>query len=72
MDSQQSRVLVQLRDLILKGEFGPGERLAEIPLAEKLGAAVVSSSDTEWTNTALIKDPQGAPLVLSQFIPPTG
>lgn len=40
--------------------------------AEKLGAAVVSSADTEWTNTAMIKDPQGAPLVLSQFIPPTG
>jgi GntR family transcriptional regulator, vanillate catabolism transcriptional regulator len=39
MDSQQSRVLVQLRDLILKGEFEPGERLAEIPLAEKLGAS---------------------------------
>ncbi len=39
MDSQQSRVLVQLRDMILKGEFGPGERLAEIPLAEKLGAS---------------------------------
>jgi len=39
MDSQQSRVLVQLRDLMLKGEFGPGERLAEIPLAEKLGAS---------------------------------
>jgi GntR family transcriptional regulator of vanillate catabolism len=39
MDSQQSRVLVQLRDMILKGEFVPGERLAEIPLAEKLGAS---------------------------------
>ena len=39
MDSQQSRVLVQLRDLILKGEFVPGERLAEIPLAAKLGAS---------------------------------
>jgi len=39
MDSQQSRVLVQLRDLILKGEFVPGERLAEIPLADKLGAS---------------------------------
>lgn len=37
--SQQSRVLVQLRDLILKGEFEPGERLAEIPLAEKLNAS---------------------------------
>jgi len=39
MDSQQSRVLVQLRDMILKGEFVPGERLAEIPLAEKLNAS---------------------------------
>src|SRR4051794_6147977 len=39
MDSQQSRVLVQLRDMILKGAFTPGERLAEIPLAEKLGAS---------------------------------
>lgn len=38
-DSQQSRVLVQLRDAILKGEFAPGERLAEIPLSERLGAS---------------------------------
>lgn len=38
-DSQQARVLVQLRDLILKGDFSPGERLAEIPLAEKLAAS---------------------------------
>lgn len=39
MESTQSRVLVQLRDLILKGGFPPGERLAEIPLAERLGAS---------------------------------
>ncbi len=39
MESQQTRVLVQLRDLILKGEFAPGERLAEVPLAEKLGVS---------------------------------
>lgn len=39
MESLQSRVLVQLRDLILKGTFAPGERLAEIPLAEKLEAS---------------------------------
>lgn len=52
--------------------WGVANRDESAALAEKLGAAVVSSSDTEWTNTALIKDPQGAPLVLSQFIPPTG
>jgi GntR family transcriptional regulator of vanillate catabolism len=39
MQSQQSRVLVQLRDLILKGAFEPGERLAEIPLSERLQAS---------------------------------
>lgn len=38
-DSHQARVLVQLRDLILKGEFAPGERLAEIPLAARLGVS---------------------------------
>jgi GntR family transcriptional regulator, vanillate catabolism transcriptional regulator len=39
MQSQQSRVLVQLREMIMKGEFSPGERLAEIPIAEKLSAS---------------------------------
>lgn len=39
LKSHQSRALVHLRDLILKGEFAPGERLAEIPLAEKLGVS---------------------------------
>lgn len=39
MESQQTRVLVQLRDMILKGRFAPGERLAEIPLAETLQAS---------------------------------
>ena len=39
VESQQARVLIQLRDLILKGEFGPGERLAEIPLADRLNAS---------------------------------
>lgn len=39
MASQVARVLVQLRDLILKGEFAPGERLAEIPIALKLSSS---------------------------------
>ncbi|EKS70267.1 MULTISPECIES: GntR family transcriptional regulator [Burkholderiaceae] len=39
MESQQERVLVYLRDLILKGEFVPGERLAEVALAERLSAS---------------------------------
>ncbi len=39
MSSLQSRILVQLRGLILNGTFAPGERLGEIPLAERLGAS---------------------------------
>jgi GntR family transcriptional regulator of vanillate catabolism len=39
MESQQERVLVHLRDLILKGEFAPGERLAEVTLADRLKAS---------------------------------
>jgi len=38
--------------------------------AEKLGAVVLSSEDTEWTKAAEIRDPQGAQLTLSQFTPP--
>jgi hypothetical protein len=40
--------------------------------AERLGAVVLSSDDTAWTKTALIRDPQGAELTLSQFTPPSG
>ena len=39
LESHQSRVLVQLRDLILKGEFAPGKRLAEVNLAARLGVS---------------------------------
>lgn len=39
MQTQQTRVLMILRDKILKGEFVPGERLAEIPLAQELDAS---------------------------------
>ena len=35
----QETVLIQLRDLILRGEFAPGQRLAEQQLAERLGAS---------------------------------
>ena len=37
--SLQEAVLMQLRDLILRGEFEPGQRLAEQQLAERLGAS---------------------------------
>lgn len=37
--SLQETVLMQLRDLVLRGEFEPGQRLAEQQLAERLGAS---------------------------------
>lgn len=37
--SLQETVLMQLRDRILRGEFEPGQRLAEQQLAERLGAS---------------------------------
>lgn len=37
--SLQETVLMQLRDLILSGQFEPGQRLAEQQLAERLGAS---------------------------------
>lgn len=37
--SLQETVLMQLRDLILRGDFEPGQRLAEQQLAERLGAS---------------------------------
>lgn len=35
--------------------------------AERRGAVGISSDDTEWTKSALIRDPRGAELPLSQF-----
>lgn len=37
--NRQDTVLMQLRDLILKGEFAPGHKLAEQQLAERMGAS---------------------------------
>jgi hypothetical protein len=33
---------------------------------------VVSTSDTVWTKQAVLRDPQGAELTVSQFTPPGG
>jgi uncharacterized protein len=38
--------------------------------AERLGATVVTTTDTEWTHDALIRDPQGGIFTASQFVPP--
>lgn len=38
-DSQNSRALLNLRELLLRGEFQPGERLSELPLVARLGVS---------------------------------
>ena len=50
--------------------FTVADRDASVALAVRLGATVVSAEDTDWTKHALIRDPQGAELTISQFTPP--
>jgi predicted enzyme related to lactoylglutathione lyase len=52
--------------------FSVADRDESVATAERLGATVASSTDTEWAKVAEIRDPQGAELTLSQFTPPTG
>ncbi|WP_090970171.1 VOC family protein [Nocardioides exalbidus] len=40
--------------------------------AERLGGVVVSTADSEWTRTAVVRDPQGATFTASQFTPQEG
>ena len=51
--------------------FSVASRDDSAATAEKLGAVLISSEDTEWAKTALIRDPQDAELTLSQFTPPS-
>ena len=39
MTTQQARVTVQLREMILRGELTPGERVTEIDIARRLGVS---------------------------------
>jgi predicted enzyme related to lactoylglutathione lyase len=60
------------------GELGPGwhvtfavaDRDETAALTQALGGHVVRRSDTDWTRTAVITDPQGATFTASQFTPP--
>ena len=52
--------------------FTVADRDQTVTDAERLGAQVLGREDTEWTRTALIRDPQGAEFTASQFTPPSG
>jgi GntR family transcriptional regulator of vanillate catabolism len=38
-ETQRGRALVNLREMVLRGEFKPGERIFEVPIAERLGVS---------------------------------
>jgi len=50
--------------------FTVGDRDRSAAEAERLGGAVLSTTDTAWTREALVRDPQGGVFTASQFIPP--
>jgi uncharacterized protein len=52
--------------------FTVADRDEAAATAEQLGAIVVSSTDSEWTRDAQIRDPQGAVFTVSQYTPPAG
>jgi predicted enzyme related to lactoylglutathione lyase len=52
--------------------FTVADRDRTVSEAQRLGAQVLRQSDTAWTRTALIRDPQGAEFTASQFTPPPG
>ena len=37
--TQITRALLRLRELIISGEFAPGERMSELPLVERIGVS---------------------------------
>lgn len=50
--------------------FTVGDRDDTAALAERLGATIASSAETDWTREAVIVDPQGARFVTSQLVMP--
>jgi len=39
VSSQTGRTLLQIREMLLRGEFAPGERLSELPMVARLGVS---------------------------------
>ncbi len=52
--------------------FTVADRDDSVATAERLGATVLRSGEDAWTRHALLRDPQGAELTVSQFTPPDG
>lgn len=71
MESQQARVLIELRDMILRGEFAAGDRLAEIPIAERLKVSrtPVRVALATLESEGLIEASPGGGYIVRRFTP---
>lgn len=49
--------------------FSVADRDDTVAIVERLGGAVLTAEDTEWTRHAVVRDPQGAAFTVSQFAP---
>jgi predicted enzyme related to lactoylglutathione lyase len=50
--------------------FTVADRDASTAIVERSGGTTVSSEDTQWSRTAVVRDPWGAEFAVSQFTPP--
>ena len=69
--TQITRALLRLRELILGGEFKPGERMAELPLVERLGVSrtPVRLALAALEHEGLVRRLHGGGYVVREFTP---
>lgn len=69
MDTQTARLVVELRDLIMKGEFAAGERLVEAVLSERFQASrtPVRSALLMLEQEGLVQRAQGGGYVVRKY-----
>jgi GntR family transcriptional regulator, vanillate catabolism transcriptional regulator len=67
--TQITRALLRLRELILSGEFAPGERMSELPLVERLGVSrtPVRLALAELEHEGLVRGLEGGGYAVRQF-----
>jgi GntR family transcriptional regulator, vanillate catabolism transcriptional regulator len=69
--TQITRALLRLRELILSGEFAPGERMSELPLVERLGVSrtPLRLALAELEHEGLLRGLAGGGYVVREFTP---
>ena len=67
--TQIMRALLSLRELVLNGEFAPGERMSELPLVERLGVSrtPLRLALAELEHEGLLRGLEGGGYVVREF-----